>query len=582
MIKRILSGSLLFLCCQMALAGAFFNVTSSGASAQISMILCLNGVGPLSCQNYNTNGLNLNITTTMPERTYPQAGIKLTTPGYLLTGCTMYKNGYCLFSVSHTTPAIISVIPATCQSTPDLVVFAPTAIYLNNPTGSTPNPVQQFTVNMTMCDAKGHPLIPSATNPIHLDVYGAPDGVITPTSTTTSTGVKTFTYNGASFPNNILINAWINDPSTNHAVAIGQTQLLQKNTLPCSYGTTYYDIPLSSTLPDAIKVQADVGYTNTSSLATLKPYTVDTGSLGVIVPAAELPSNANVIGPGPAGVTYYDSSGRTYTGQYYLAPVRIQTATETVMTQPMMVLAIDKAFCSGPRTAKCNEHPPTPDLHYLGVGFDRPGSTPPDSTLQNLIRTPAANAFLHLTNDRNGTNVTSGYDFYPSAGSSSSGLRLGFNSTIASGYQVVNLTPNAAVPGDFLTEYGCYGFLTTTPPVQFCGKLLLDVGIEEMFIDLPRSQWPAGTYDSDDKVPETVPRIKMSIAAGTSNQMAYTFDVVQSCPSDTGQNAVAPCYVQWEDSSKTGMISVNTGRRALYQYHYFYQGQCGQVGFEHY
>ncbi len=82
--------------------------------------------------------------------------------------------------------------------------------------------------------------------------------------------------------------------------------------------------------------------------------------------------------------------------------------------------------------------------------------------------------------------------------------------------------------------------------MQFCGTLLLDVGISEMFISLPRSQWPVGTHDSNDKVPQTIPPINMSIIAGTSNQMSYTFDAVQSCPASTGPNAVAPCYVQWK------------------------------------
>jgi hypothetical protein len=247
-----------------------------------------------------------------------------------------------------------------------------------------------------------------------------------------------------------------------------------------------------------------------------------------------------------------------------------------------MVLAINRAYCSGPRAATCNLSPPTLNFHYLGIGFNRPGSVPPDSNLQDLIHTPAANAFLHLTNASNGIDVTPGYSLYPSSGSSTAGLRLGINAATAASHLLFNLTPDSTVPGDFLTEYGCYGFTNTSPAVQFCGTLLLDIGIQEMFLDLPKAQWPAGTFDSDNKVPVTIPPINMSIIAGTANQMSYTFDVVQSCPASTGPNAVAPCYVQWSDSTATGLISVNTGRRALFQNHYFYQGQCGQIGFEQY
>jgi hypothetical protein len=358
--------------------------------------------------------------------------------------------------------------------------------------------------------------------------------------------------------------------------------VLQANPLACSYSANYYEIPLTQSLPNPIQIQADVGYSTSSALSTLKTYTIDTGSLGVIVPASELPKNANVVGPGPAGVTYYDSSGNTYSGNYYLAPVRVQTDTATVATQPIMVLAIDKAFCSGPRKAVCELTPPSLDLHYLGVGFNRPGNNPPDSTLQDLIHTPAANAFLHITNSNNGVDVTPGYAFYPSNSSPAAGLRLGINSATAASHQLVNLTPDPAVPGDFLTEYGCFGFTNTVPPAQFCGTLLLDIGIDEMFLGLPKAQWPAGTYDGDKKVPEMIPPFNMVIAAGTLSQMNYTFNVVQSCPSSAGPNVVAPCYVQWSDTTNSGIVSVNTGRRALYQYHYFYQGQCGQVGFESY
>jgi hypothetical protein len=580
-IKRILICILFFAYCPMVFAGAFFNVLATGPAARISLTLCLNGQGPLSCQNYTVSASNLTITTTIPNHTYPNVGIKINTPGYVPTGCSMNSKGYCLFSVSNTTAATIPVTSTTCQSQADLIVFSPVVTQVNNPTGSTPNASQQFSINMTMCNSQGQALIPSPSNPVHVNVYGAPNGVISPTSTTTSTGLITFTYSGQSFPNNILINAWISD-STNNGVALGQTQVLQQNPLSCSYSPTFYDVPLTQTLPNPLQIQADVGYSTTSPTSTLTTYTLDTGSLGVIVPASELPKNANVIGPGPAGVTYYDSSGNTFSGNYYLAPVRVKTSSETVMTQPIMVLAINKAYCSGPPSASCYSGiPPTPNLHYIGVGFNRSGGVPPgDTTLPNLFRSPTANAFLHITNNNNGIDVTPGYYLKPGDSGAPTGLTLGIHST--TNYNLFNLTPNPAVPGDFLTEYGCYGFTNITTPVTFCGTLLLDVGIDQMFIELPRAQWPAGTYESNNKVPVTLPPINMSITAGTANQMSYTFDVVQTCPSSIGPNAVAPCFVQWIDSTATGQIFVNTGRRALYEFDYLYQGQCGQVGFYQY
>jgi len=90
--KRILfliCTSIVILNCQPGLAksGLFFSVSSGAANELI-------------------------INTTIPNHTYPTAGIKLNTPGFTLTGagteCTMY-NGFCLFSVSDTTAKTISV-----------------------------------------------------------------------------------------------------------------------------------------------------------------------------------------------------------------------------------------------------------------------------------------------------------------------------------------------------------------------------------------------------------------------------------------------------------------------------------------
>ena len=584
MIKRILICILFFACCPTVFAGSLFNVSSNGPAAQISMTLCLNGQGPISCQTYTTSATNLNITTAIPNHTYPNAGIKINTPGYLPAGCSPNSNGYCLFSVSNTTAAAITATPSTCQSYADLIVFSPGATYVNNPTGGTPNHSQQFTINMTMCNSLGQPLIPSANNPIHVDIYGAPNGVISRTSTTSSTGAVTLTYSGQTFPNNILINAWISD-STNNGVALGQTQVLQQNPLPCSYAPTSFTVPLTQALPNALQIKADVGYSASSPINTLADYTIDTGSLGILVPFSDLPQNANVIGPGPVGVTYYDSSGNTFSGNYYLAPVRIQTNTGTVMTQPIMVLVINKSYCSGPSTLSCyTDGAPPPTLHYMGVGFNRAGASATNPL--DLFSSPTANAFLHVTDANNGTDVTPGYYLTPNnpppTTPPTAGLTLGISSV--ANYSLINLTPNTAVPGDFLTESGCFNFTGSGTP-QFCGTVLLDVGIDYMIMQLPKAQWIAGTHEFNSAQQIEVVKVgtPMSIFFGNPTALQYSFTAIQQfaqdCAGDSGANNVAPCYAQLIDSTATGQIFVNTGRRPLYQYDYLYQGQCGQVGF---
>ncbi len=93
--------------------GLFFNVTATGAPANVKIILCLDGNGPVSCQKYTVSGLNLNISTTIPGHVYPSAGIKVNTPGYTPSNCTPSRNGYCLFSVNSTTSTNIPLSIST-------------------------------------------------------------------------------------------------------------------------------------------------------------------------------------------------------------------------------------------------------------------------------------------------------------------------------------------------------------------------------------------------------------------------------------------------------------------------------------
>lgn len=95
--------------CQMlhAQSGNLFSFTADGDPVDIKFNLCLNGKGPLSCQTYSANSLNLNIITNIPNHTYITAGIKSNTASFIPTNCVMTSNGYCIFTVSNTSAANI-------------------------------------------------------------------------------------------------------------------------------------------------------------------------------------------------------------------------------------------------------------------------------------------------------------------------------------------------------------------------------------------------------------------------------------------------------------------------------------------
>ena len=484
------------------------------------------------------------------------------------------------------TPAPTGTPQPTTSGSASSISFSPAVIELDNPAAPGGHTAAAtFTVDIVAYDEQGARITPSAQNPITVALYGAPAGVVTPTTTTLTDGSSaTFQYDGSYFPNPITLTAWasasaagaqsarIEAGSSASAMALDRTQLLHANPIDCTYGSASYALPLEcagatdptacaeTAITNGLKVKAAVGY-DTPSPADFVTFAIDTGSLGVIVPASELGPDA--IGPGAAGTTFYDSSGNTYAGNYYIAPVSFALADGTVVSSaPIKVLGITSAYCAK-GYPKCDANPPKPNLHYLGVGFDRGTTNPGDQLGQ-----PADNPFLNLTNSDGGTNVSPGYVLGGSA------ITVGITST--AGYGTVPLTPSTTVPGDWLTMSGCYGFPELPVPNQFCGTLLLDVGITEMFIDLDASERPAGAEDAgcDEaktacKVPDGV---AMQIIAGSPGAPAasYQFSVAAQ---PTGP---APTFAQWIESSQ---VFVNTGRRPLFAYDYLYDARCGNVGF---
>jgi hypothetical protein len=95
-------------------SGLLLNVSATGTPADVSITLCLNGKGPLHCQNYSVSGLNLTISPAIPNQIYPSIGVKINTPGYTLgnlgVDCAPSANGYCLFSASQSQVKTLSLV----------------------------------------------------------------------------------------------------------------------------------------------------------------------------------------------------------------------------------------------------------------------------------------------------------------------------------------------------------------------------------------------------------------------------------------------------------------------------------------
>ncbi|CDR34871.1 hypothetical protein [Criblamydia sequanensis] len=106
-----------------ASTGLFFNVAETGTSDPLRIKLALNGIGPVTVQNYLVNALNLSITTTVPNHIYNFAGIKIEKPGYRIAGLAPFKNGYYLFRVGDNLAANLLIIPPNPPWYPSLQAF---------------------------------------------------------------------------------------------------------------------------------------------------------------------------------------------------------------------------------------------------------------------------------------------------------------------------------------------------------------------------------------------------------------------------------------------------------------------------
>jgi hypothetical protein len=465
------------------------------------------------------------------------------------------------------------------------IQFRPGEIRLDNPSspGGTTTPTT-IAIEAVAYDGHGEPFTPSETNPLTVEVHGAPPGAITPTTVTLTSGTSfELRYDGSYFADPITLIAWVDRPgeATTARVAstletpkaLGRTQLVHANPVACSYGTRSFTLPTvcnagkgAQCVDDAIlhglHVYAAVGAEHPAE--SWDRFAIDTGSTGTVLPKGKLGKNA--IGPGAMGTVYYDSSGNIFSGHYYLATVALQLEDgSSVLSPPMQVLAIESSSCA--KDSPCRT-PPALDLQYLGVGFARdPKSRTDDFT------SPADNAFLKIASGPDGAGVSPGYVL------SLRSVTLGVTST--AGFATTPLTPSTTVAGDWNPALGCFSFPAIAGQPSFCGNFLLDTGLAEMFLDLAPdlrperavAQAPCRGGDGDQLcwyVPENTP---MRVTAGDPAQPALSYEFTITVP-PTG---AAPTFAQWIDQPP---VFINTGRRPLIDYHYLFDARCGNVGFE--
>jgi len=419
-----------------------------------------------------------------------------------------------------------------------------------------------FSLSVTAYDNDGNVLEPTDKNPLYVRIDGAPKGVITPEVKEVKRGnLAKFEYSGGYFPNSINVEAWIKIPNGTADLgkyALGITQILAENPNSCAYAAKSLQLKVDCTgeTPEqcatnnitssaGVQVKAAVG-DGDAKRASFMSYTVDTGSLGVIVPIADLPKNGDWIGPGAQGMKAYTSNGKSsFTGNYYLAPVDLKLSDGSVAkTSRIMVLVLSSGQT----------------LRYLGIGFNRE-----NSAYEDLFQTPADNAFLHLTDKSGGTDISPGYQI------GAASIALGITST--SGYNLIPLTTiGAQVPGDYADAAGCFNFPGAPDNAgPFCGSMLFDIGIGDMYLGLDDYLRPDG-YDTSELVTDG-DVVNIIGGSPSSPTMCYSF-------TSGATSLITPYAANWAQPPMPCGVFFNAGRRALSAYNYMYDVTCGNVGFQ--
>lgn len=290
--------------------GLLFNVTDSGAAGQVNINLCLNGKGPISCQNFNVSALTLNICA-VPTHTYSQAGIKVNTPGYAVANlgatCEPIGNGYCLFSVSNTTCKQL-----TLQNTNILTLSPPSlpAGQLSTPynaTISATGGVEPYTFAVT-----------SGSLPLGLALNSS-TGVISGTPTSDGTYAFTITASDTnssvtgSMAYSIVISGSLTvSPSS---LPAGQLSTAYNATISASGGVGPYTFAVTSgTLPAGLTLNSTTGViSGTPTIIGIYNFTItstdtnssDTGSRGYsVVVSSSLTVNPNTLPAGQLSTAY--------------------------------------------------------------------------------------------------------------------------------------------------------------------------------------------------------------------------------------------------------------------------------------
>jgi hypothetical protein len=273
---------------------------------------------------------------------------------------------------------------------------------------------------------------------------------------------------------------------------------------------------------------------------------LDSGSTGIVVAAASIPNLDQLPIVGDGRLTY-TSSGRIMLGHWVRTRVSlVGQEGGYVKTDPLPVLAVTEVQCLA-KARDCMPNKSPRGIAMVGIGFGREGDAQSQST-------PDKNPLLNITwRDRA---FRSGYIL------TARGIRMGLAPSDSARPFVRIKLQRTANGVDWQGAPACISINRKSPPA--CGSILVDTGVQDMFMTIPSAQAGSATGTFPDG---TDISIKLGSAADATDLYSFT----------TGSSSdVAPRKIYLHVSPDR--VFVNTSARLLNRYDILYDADGGYFG----
>lgn len=354
-----------------------------------------------------------------------------------------------------------------------------------------------------------------------------------------------------------------------------------------------------------------------------KPHSmqVDTGSTGIVVGYPHIGGSPVPLTPqemAQYGLTgnylLYNSTGDVVVGHWVFTSLAFGDGTTWVTVDRIPVLSVDhtckiaagttvpppsclnarawKVDCAAPlprncqtlpirRRPQCSRTKQLCGMGMMGVGFDRGAS----------MGNAGVNPFLHAQQMETGA-------MHPGYVITTSGITVGIKQQDLQGFGFVPLQP---VKGGNELEWrqtrGCVsvaGTGITNPRQTVCGEILMDTGVDRMFLSyasgsapelkppntLPLKLWDCPPLKNGARNCRiTIPNATVTVTSPHANPV-LRYEV--SAPATFVWTGVAPAFVSLRATTLQDPgenVFVNTSRQLLNMVDYLYDAGCGRVGF---